>query len=173
MENSQTKHWDQINTQCQPEIPFCRASLLPEETFAMGEKLALLLEKGSVVALNGPLGAGKTCFAKGIASGLGVKDEVTSPSYTIISEYEGILRGKTIPVFHIDLYRLDGNDDFDAIGGGEIIYGDGISVIEWADRISGFIPMGAINVDIEIKAGSERLIRIYRGEKPPFIGDFA
>jgi tRNA threonylcarbamoyladenosine biosynthesis protein TsaE len=82
-------------------------SASPEETRAAGERLAPHLPKGAVVALRGGLGAGKTCFAKGIARGLGITEEITSPTYTIISEYEG-------PFYHIDAYRLAGDDDFAA-----------------------------------------------------------
>ena len=114
------------------------------------------------MALTGPLGAGKTCFAKGIASGLGISENVTSPTYTIISEYEGTLRGKeSIPFYHIDAYRLRGNDDFSTIGGEEIVFGKGISVIEWSEHIPDFIPAYAIEVDIEIENGNKRIIRTY------------
>ena len=128
-----------------------------EETFALGERLAPLLEKGSIVALKGPLGSGKTCFAKGIARGLGIYEELSSPTYTIVSEYAG-----AFTVYHIDAYRLRGNDDFSAIGGEEIVFGNGISLIEWSERIPAFIPAGAFRVDIELKEDNERLIRIYK-----------
>ena len=127
-----------------------------------GENLAKDLEKSSIVAIEGPLGAGKTCLVKGIARGLGISEVVTSPSYTIISEYSGFLNGEMITVFHIDAYRLDGNEDFSAIGGDEIVFGNGISLIEWGERIPDFIPSNAIKVAIEIKNDNERLIRIFR-----------
>ena len=137
-----------------------------EETFALGKRLAPLLEKGSIIALRGPLGAGKTCFVKGIARELGVEEELTSPTYTIISEYEGILcrTGELVPVYHIDAYRLSGNDDFSAVGGEEIVYGKGISLIEWSERIPAFIPPEAFRVDIEIQEDDKRLIRIIRNK---------
>jgi len=148
-------------------IPADFTSLEAEETFAFGKRLASLLKKGSIVALTGPLGAGKTCFVKGIASGLGIKEVVTSATYTIISEYEAFVAVNTgcekiesIPFYHIDAYRLEKIDDFTAIGGEDIIFGNGISVIEWGDRISGIIPNGAIWVDIEIKKDGKRSIRI-------------
>ena len=90
-------------------------------------------------------------------------ENITSPSYTIISEYEGTLEGKeAVRVYHIDAYRLEGNDDFSAIGGEEIVFGNGISIIEWSDKIPDFIPFSAIKVDIEIKEADKRIIRIYR-----------
>ena len=149
-----------------PSIPMVYTSSKAEDTFALGERLALLLGKGSVVALRGPLGAGKTCLVKGIARGLRVEEEVTSPTYTIVSEYEGELPEKnglekeSVSFYHIDAYRLNGNDDFSAIGGEEIIFGKGISVIEWSDRIPGFISPGALRVDIGIDGDGKRLISI-------------
>lgn len=137
----------------------------PEETFNLGENLAFYLEKGSIVALEGPLGAGKTCFAKGIASGLGVIDELTSPTYTIISEYQGFsprAKDYNIPIYHIDAYRLRGNDDFSAIGGEEIVFGNGISIIEWSDNIPGFIPPEAFMVKFDILESNKRVISISR-----------
>ena len=138
----------------------CFTSSSPEETFDLGIRLAPALEKGSIVAFRGPLGAGKTCFIKGIARGLGVAEEVTSPTYTIVSEYEGTLSGEPVTLYHIDAYRLGGNDDFSVIGGEEIIFNNEISVIEWSERIPDFIPPGAIRVDIEIAEDGKRIIRI-------------
>lgn len=140
-------------------LPACIQSSSAEETLSLGRKLALMLEKGSIVALSGPLGAGKTCFVKGIAAGLGIEDEITSPTYTIVTEY-----GEAAPFYHIDAYRLKGNDDFSAIGGEEIIFGNGISAIEWSERIGGLIPGDAFRVEIAIQADGKRLIRIARGE---------
>jgi tRNA threonylcarbamoyladenosine biosynthesis protein TsaE len=132
-----------------------------KETFSLGKELSRLLKKGSVVALKGPLGAGKTCIAKGIAAGLGVKEKVTSPSYTIICEYEGVVQGDSVRIYHIDAYRLAGNDDFSAIGGEEIVFGDGISIIEWSERIPDFISAGALRADIQIMDAEKRHFHIY------------
>jgi tRNA threonylcarbamoyladenosine biosynthesis protein TsaE len=122
---------------------------------ALGRKLSRLLAPGSVVALKGPLGAGKTCLVKGMAQGLGIHEEITSPTYTIVSEYQG-----ACPLYHIDAYRLSGDDDFNALGGEEFIYGKGISAVEWSDRIPSSIPEGAVFVDIELGAEGERKIHI-------------
>jgi tRNA threonylcarbamoyladenosine biosynthesis protein TsaE len=124
----------------------------PEETMAIGEKIAAGLGKGSVVALRGGLGAGKTCLAKGIARGLGIREEVTSPSYTIVSEYAS----GPLPFYHIDAYRLGGDEDFQALGGDDYIHGEGIAVIEWSERISGSIPRQALRVSIAILADGRR-----------------
>ena len=147
-------------------LPAVIKSSSPEETIDLGKKLASYLSKGNIVALKGALGAGKTCLVKGIAMGLGIKDEITSPTYTIISEYEIInqaefpVKNELIPVYHIDAYRLQGNDDFSLLGGEEVIFGNGISVIEWSDNISGMIPPDAIKIDIKILDGDNRLITI-------------
>jgi tRNA threonylcarbamoyladenosine biosynthesis protein TsaE len=132
-----------------------------EETLSLGKEIACLLEKGSVLAIKGSLGAGKTCLAKGIAMALGVKEAVTSPSYTIVSEYEGVFQGNPVKIFHIDAYRLAGNDDFSAIGGEEMIFGDAISIIEWPERIHDFIRKDALRVDIEIMDDEKRHFHIY------------
>ena len=130
---------------------------------ALGRSLAPLLTKGSVVALKGPLGAGKTCFVKGLAAGLGITDEVNSPTYTIVSEYEAVISGEKIPFYHIDAYRLGGNDDFTAMGGEEIVFGEGISIIEWSERISDFVLEGTLQVDFELTGDNERQIHVHRG----------
>ena len=142
------------------DLPALFESLSEDETFSIGKRVALLLEKGSVVALSGPLGAGKTCLVKGLALGIGVTDEITSPTYAIVCEYQGFL-----PFYHIDAYRLRGNDDFSAIGGEEIVFGNGISVIEWSERIPDFIPKGAFMIDFEIIGDNKRRIHIYKGNK--------
>ena len=131
-------------------------SASPEETMAIGEKIAAGLGKGSVVALRGGLGAGKTCLVKGIARGLGIREEVTSPTYTIVSEYAA----GPLPFYHIDAYRLGGEGEFDALGGDEYIHGGGIAVIEWSDRIPASIPRSALLVTIDILADGRRSIAV-------------
>jgi len=106
--------------------------------------------------LRGGLGAGKTCFTRGIARALGITDNITSPTYTIVSEYKG-----RAPLYHIDAYRLNGDEDFDNTGAGELITGGGgIAIIEWSERIPGSIPQDAIIVEIEITGPESRLVRI-------------
>jgi tRNA threonylcarbamoyladenosine biosynthesis protein TsaE len=127
----------------------------PEETIAAGERLALRLRPGSVVALRGGLGVGKTYFTKGIARGLGVREEVTSPTYTIIAEYQG-----NLPFYHIDAYRLEGDEDFSSLGAEELLYGSGVSVIEWSERIPQSIPKDALIVEITLQEQNQRLITL-------------
>jgi tRNA threonylcarbamoyladenosine biosynthesis protein TsaE len=131
----------------------------PEETRTAGEWIGAALKEGSVVALRGKLGAGKTCLAGGIARALGVEEAVTSPSYTIVSEYPGRL-----PLYHIDAYRLGGDDDFAALGGEEYLCGGGVSVVEWSEKIPGSLPEDAIFIDINIRDDGKREILL---EGPP------
>ncbi|WP_339229781.1 tRNA (adenosine(37)-N6)-threonylcarbamoyltransferase complex ATPase subunit type 1 TsaE [Oceanobacillus sp. FSL K6-2867] len=104
-----------------------------EETQLIAEKLAALLGPGDVITLEGELGAGKTTFTKGLAKGLGIKRNISSPTFTIIKEYEGVL-----PLYHMDVYRLEHSDE--DIGFEEYFHGDGITVVEWAQFIEEFLP---------------------------------
>jgi tRNA threonylcarbamoyladenosine biosynthesis protein TsaE len=127
----------------------------PEETEALGEALACNLKPGSVIALHGGLGAGKTTLVKGIARGLGVTECITSPTYTIVCEYPA--SGQTL--YHIDAYRLNGDEDFENTGAGEFM-GRGITVIEWSERIPRSIPPGAITIEIEVTENGNRIFRL-------------
>lgn len=113
----------------------------PRQTLRIGERLALLLRPGSVVTLEGELGTGKTVLAKGIANGLGVREPVTSPTFTIVKEYEG-----EVPFYHIDAYRLEFSEE--DIGFDEYFHGSGITVIEWAQFIKDFLPLEMLHITI-------------------------
>ena len=133
----------------------------PEETEAFGGRLAAYLEPGSVIALSGGLGAGKTCMVKGIARALGVDENITSPTYTIVNEYRpetGRLNGRSL--YHIDAYRLDSDEDFASTGAGDCFSGGGITIIEWGERIPSSIPAGAIRIEIEISGPQSRIFRL-------------
>lgn len=119
----------------------------PEETVRIGEFLGKYLKNGSVIALSGELGSGKTCLTQGIARGLGVPDDlyVTSPSYTLVNEYPGRLR-----LFHVDLYRIDNAVELDEIGLDEIIESDHATVIEWAEKMIEALPKERLFVSISI-----------------------
>jgi len=128
----------------------------PEDTEDFGRRLAPRLEPGSVIALSGGLGAGKTCLVKGIARALGVDENITSPTYTIINEY--LLKGCSL--YHIDAYRLNGDEDFASTGAGGCFSAGGITIIEWSDRIPGSIPVDAIHIEIEISGPQSRIFRL-------------
>ena len=151
----------------QPELPASIISSSVDETILLGQKTANLLKMGSIVGLKGFLGSGKTCFIKGIAAGLGIKERITSPTYTIVSEYRGII-DKTTPVsvYHIDAYRLGNNQDFLDIGGDEIVFGNAISLVEWCEHIPFFIPAGSFLVEIAIMEDEKRHIKIYKTQDP-------
>ena len=128
----------------------------PQDTEAFGRRLASRLEPGSVIALSGGLGAGKTCLVKGIAAALGLSETITSPTYTIINEY----RLKDCPLYHIDAYRLNGDEDFASTGAGDCFSAAGITIIEWSERIPNSIPPNAINIEIEISGPQSRIFRL-------------
>ena len=130
-------------------------STCPQDTVSLGEKIAGRLEKGSVVALCGGIGSGKTCLAAGIARGLGIEETITSPTYTIISEYPG-----KVTLYHIDAYRLNGDEDFEHTGALELLGAGGITVVEWSDRIPNSLPSDTISINIEITGENRRVFRI-------------
>lgn len=127
------------------------------ETMALGERLAKKFKKGTVVALVGDLGSGKTVFTKGIARGLGVKNAryVNSPTFVIIKEYKG-----RMPLYHFDLYRLDHYSSFDEMNYDEYFYGNGVTVIEWADKIRELLPKKYTEVRFSVAGESKRKIEI-------------
>ena len=108
------------------------------------------MKPGMTVALRGGLGVGKTCFVKGMARGLGITDCITSPTYTIVCEYPARFGGGAFSLYHIDAYRLSGDEDFENTGAGELFGTGGIIVIEWSERIPGSIPQDAVTVEIVI-----------------------
>ncbi len=128
----------------------------PEETKEFGRSLAKQLRTGSVVALIGPLGSGKTVLIQGICSGLGVRQAVTSPSFVIINEYPGKLHSSPIWVYHFDLYRLENVEEFIKLGYEEYFYGKGITLIEWAEKVSPFLPKKRWEVNLKIISENER-----------------
>ncbi len=129
-----------------------------EETKEFGKSLAGQLEPGSVVALIGPLGSGKTVLVQGICSGLEVKETVTSPSFVIINEYPGKLNYSPIWIYHFDLYRLENVKDFIKLGYEEYFYGKGITLIEWAEKVTPFLPKKRWEVNLKILSEKERQI---------------
>ena len=130
----------------------------PEETLELGCKFGKTLKTGSVVALIGELGTGKTIFTKGIAKALGVRDyeHVNSPSFVIVKLY----KSRKAPLYHFDLYRLRPGHDLDTIGYEEYFYSKGISVVEWADRAPDILPEKYISVKFKHQGKDKRAIMI-------------
>ncbi|KMP11300.1 ATP-binding protein [Candidatus Nitromaritima sp. SCGC AAA799-C22] len=148
----------------------------PEETLVLGERLGHWLETGDIVLLFGDLGSGKTTLTQGICRGLGLPENeyIRSPSFTLINEYAG-----TAPIYHIDLYRLDSAMEVEALGLEEILFGKGVCVVEWAEKLSpSFSPkdppgMGIdkrMEIHITIQNETDRMFEIEPlnlGERPP------
>ena len=115
-----------------------------EETIELGRKIGAMLKGGEIIAMQGTLAAGKTTITKGIAESLGIKDTITSPTFCLISEYEG-----KIPLYHMDVYRLDGGEDFINLGVEDMIYGKGVSIIEWSEKVMSELPKQTIILKLE------------------------
>ena len=114
-----------------------------QETEAIGEELAQKLRGGDVLAFTGSLGMGKTAFTRGLARGLGCRGRVTSPTFTIVNEYEG-----RTPLFHFDMYRLGSSDELFDIGWDDYLARGGVCAVEWRERVSDALPEDTIFVDI-------------------------
>jgi tRNA threonylcarbamoyladenosine biosynthesis protein TsaE len=114
-----------------------------DETRALGERLGARLGTGDVVACIGALGAGKTCFLQGLARGLGVASDVTSPTFVLVNEYHGRL-----PVYHVDAYRTASLTELVDLGLEEMLHGEGVTIVEWADKLLPLLPARAITVTI-------------------------
>ncbi|XHR28783.1 MAG: tRNA (adenosine(37)-N6)-threonylcarbamoyltransferase complex ATPase subunit type 1 TsaE [Chthoniobacteraceae bacterium] len=128
----------------------------PQETLELGRALAAELRRGDVLALAGDLGAGKTHFTKGLAEGLGVEADVTSPTFTLVHEYPG---GR-LPLVHIDLYRLEEPTEVLGIGLDDYLFGDGVTVIEWADKFEALMPPDVRWIRFQVLEGDDREITI-------------
>ena len=132
-------------------------SASPEETAAAGERLGRTLGPGDVVALVGELGAGKTCFIQGLVRGLGVTTRATSPTFVLINQYRG-----RVPVYHVDAYRTESLAELQDLGLPELFAGDGVTVVEWADKLLPLLPPGTIEVVIAGVGDEPRKIAIHR-----------
>jgi tRNA threonylcarbamoyladenosine biosynthesis protein TsaE len=127
------------------------------ETESIGADIAKSLSGGECIALDGPLGAGKTQFVRGLATALGANPRaVSSPTFMLLNIY----RGGRLTVFHLDAYRVTGPEDFEGIGFGELLEQGGVVVVEWASRIAEILPAKRINIAIEVLGESERQITI-------------
>lgn len=131
----------------------------PEETEKIGEALAKNLQPGTILAYRGDLGAGKTAFTRGLARGLGCKETVTSPTYTIVNEY----LGGRLPLFHFDMYRLASSDDLWDIGWEDYLEREGVCAVEWSENVADAME-NAVTVTIEKLGENTRRITIEGGQ---------
>ena len=130
--------------------------LIDEEmTKHIGEKLGRLLKPNDVIALNGDLGAGKTLLTKAIAASMGIEEHITSPTFTIVQEYEGKL-----PLYHFDVYRIADEEEMYYIGFDEYLSRDGVCIIEWANLIKGILPKERLEIELSYASGSGRNMKI-------------
>ncbi len=129
----------------------------PGETKSLGKKIGPNLKSGDIIALIGELGAGKTCLVQGLALGLGVspKDYVASPSFVLAKEYRGRL-----PVYHIDLFRTKNTEELESLGYEEYLYGEGVSIIEWAERAGKLMPPEYLRIELDILGSQRRRISL-------------
>jgi tRNA threonylcarbamoyladenosine biosynthesis protein TsaE len=134
------------------------------QTEAVAAQLAKTFIGGECVALDGPLGAGKTQFVRGLAAALGADPRaVSSPTFVLLNIY----RGGRVPLFHLDAYRVAGGEDFESIGFSELLEQNGVVVVEWASRVAKILPGSRINVSIEVTGKSDRRITIESGGDQP------
>ena len=140
-----------------------RYSASEQETEALGEALARSLSPGAVVAFTGDLGAGKTAFVRGMARGLGIQGRVTSPTFTIVNEYEG---GR-LPLFHFDLYRLGSSEELFDIGWEDFLRRGGICAVEWSENVADALEEDTVYIDIRRGDGpNQRIITVKGAELP-------
>ena len=134
----------------------------PEDTEDIGARLAEQLEPGAVVAFTGDLGAGKTAFTRGLARGLGIPDRITSPTFTIVNEYEG---GR-LPLFHFDMYRLGSADELFDIGWEDYLARGGVCAVEWSENVAEALEADCLRVDIRRgERDNQRIITVTRGKE--------
>jgi tRNA threonylcarbamoyladenosine biosynthesis protein TsaE len=141
-----------------PLAPVTRVvtSASAEETFALGERLGRVLERGDFVGLDGPLGAGKTSFSRGVAQGAGVPlDDVSSPTYSIVQTYAGRL-----PLHHGDLYRLSGEADLFGIGYFDLLESDGAMLVEWVSQVPAARPDDSLSIRIDVLGEHQRSLKV-------------
>ena len=127
----------------------------PEDTRRLGKKLGELSQAGDVFLLVGSLGAGKTCFAQGVAWGLDIEGYATSPSFVLVNQYRGRL-----PLYHIDLYRLDSIEEVVEVGLDDYLGGGGVCVVEWAEKAGAVLPRDNLTIEIGILSDTRRDIAI-------------
>lgn len=117
----------------------------PGDTYSLGQRLGREAKKGDIFCLNGDLGVGKTVFTQGFAAGLGITEPVNSPTFTILQQYD---EGR-LPLYHFDVYRIGDVSEMDEVGYEDCFYGDGVTLIEWSERIRELLPEHVVTVTIE------------------------
>ena len=138
-----------------------------EETIRLGEKIGALLKGGDVIAYSGGLGAGKTTITRGISTGLGLGDEVTSPTFSLVNEYVG----NSLTLYHFDMYRITSPDDLETTGFYDYMDGESVLAIEWSENIESELPKSAIRIEIARLDENTREITIDGDERFADIGD--
>ena len=134
-----------------------------EETLALGVKIGEQALPGTIICVDGDLGAGKTVLAQGIANGLGISEQVVSPTFTILQEY----RDGRIPFYHFDVYRIEDPDEMYEVGFEDYFYGDGVCMIEWAELIRELLPEDHVHITIEKQMDKGSDYRRIRAEGLP------
>lgn len=130
----------------------CRTA---KDTQSLGARLGKVLKPGMVVSLTGPLGAGKTVLVKGVAKALGIKENIVSPTFTLVQEYSG-----SMSMLHLDLYRISGCEEFEQMGGEDFLYPHGVAFIEWSEKIAEMMPADTIYITLTIKDDHSRDVEI-------------
>lgn len=133
----------------------------PEETISFAAEIGKMLRGGDIIAYRGGLGAGKTTFTRGLAVGMGLPDEVSSPTFALVNEY----RGKEITLYHFDMYRIMNAEALETTGFYDYISDDGVIAVEWSENIDGCLPDNTIKITIEALGEDERLITVEGDER--------
>ena len=134
----------------------CRTA---DDMETLGRSIGEKCRPGAVISLRGSLGAGKTVFAKGVARSLGITEAIVSPTFTLVQEYDGRL-----PMYHMDLYRITSEEDFQMIGGEDMLYSDGVCLIEWSEVIDAMLPENTLYIGIKVNDDQSRTVSLKGGE---------
>lgn len=136
------------------ETVVCKTEMDMEE---LGKKMGSQFKGGEVISLRGSLGAGKTVFARGVARSLDIEEAIVSPTFTLLQQYNGRLT-----MYHMDLYRISSEEDFMMIGGEDMLYSNGVCLIEWSEVISEILPENTVFIQITVNADQSRTVEISR-----------
>jgi tRNA threonylcarbamoyladenosine biosynthesis protein TsaE len=126
-----------------------------DDMVKLGNRFGKLAKPGMVISLRGSLGAGKTVFARGVARSLDIEEAIVSPTFTLVQEYDG-----TLPMYHMDLYRITSQEDFEMIGGEDMLYSNGVCLIEWSEIINEMLPKDTIFINIKVNSDQSRTVTI-------------